>query len=159
MLPARVAEGLKNSTKDLIDLCRQHSWAELTSPPDSGMRSIHEILVHLIDAEGGWINHVVRGHPRHRFKSGAFGSLDQIAKVWAPQRQETILWMQGLTTDERLSVRPLPWNAEEKASVEEILWHFVTHEHYHRGQIFTRLALLGRRDLPDHDLLRQGATS
>ncbi len=28
------------------------------------------------------------------------------------------------------------------------------HEQYHRGQIFTRLALLGRRDLPDLDLLR-----
>jgi len=27
-------------------------------------------------------------------------------------------------------------------------------EQYHRGQIFTRLALLGRRDLPDYDLLR-----
>jgi uncharacterized damage-inducible protein DinB len=32
--------------------------------------------------------------------------------------------------------------------------HVVTHEQYHRGQVFTRLALLGRHDLPDHDMLR-----
>ena len=39
-------------------------------------------------------------------------------------------------------------------SWEQLVWHVVTHEQYHRGQVFTRLALLGRRDLPDHDLLR-----
>ena len=39
-------------------------------------------------------------------------------------------------------------------TIEEIVWHVVTHEQYHRGQIFTRLAMLGRRDLPDHDMLR-----
>jgi uncharacterized damage-inducible protein DinB len=38
--------------------------------------------------------------------------------------------------------------------VEDIVWHVVTHEQYHRGQIFTRLALLGRRDLPDLDVIQ-----
>ena len=28
-------------------------------------------------------------------------------------------------------------------TVEEMVWHVVTHEQYHRGQIFTRLGLLG----------------
>jgi uncharacterized damage-inducible protein DinB len=66
----------------------------------------------------------------------------------------TIAFVQALSPEERLSRRAFPWDASQSASVEEIVWHVVTHEQYHRGQIFTRLALLGRQDLPDHDLLR-----
>ena len=47
-----------------------------------------------------------------------------------------------------------PWDQSQSVSIEEIVWHVVTHEQYHRGQVFSRLALLGRRDLPDYDLLR-----
>jgi len=159
MFPMRVIQAVKNLPNELTTLCCQHAWAGLTLAPANGMRSIHEILAHLIDAEAGWINHVVRELPRQRVQPGLFSSLDQIAQTWLPQREATLSWVQGLTANDLASTRPLPWNREELATVEEILWHFVTHEQYHRGQIFTRLALLGRRDLPDHDLLRQGATT
>jgi uncharacterized damage-inducible protein DinB len=160
MFPERVHQSVKNLPNEVLTVCRQQTWVQLASPPPgNGMRSIHEILVHLIDAEAGWINHVVRGRPRQRVQAASFNSLEEIAQTWLPQREATLSWVQSLTATDLASTRPLPWNSEETASVEEILWHFVTHEHYHRGQIFTRLALLGRRDLPDHDLLRQGASS
>jgi uncharacterized damage-inducible protein DinB len=155
MLPPRIADGFKNVPVELVGLCRMHTWEELTTPPGEGMRPIRDVLVHLIAAEAWWIRHVVQGQPGRRLDPASFGDLDRILVVWAPQRNATLTLLHGLTPQERLSRRPLPWNPAETASVEEIVWHVVTHEQYHRGQVFTRLAMLGRRDLPDYDLLRR----
>jgi len=118
------------------------------------MRPIRDVLVHLISSERYWIRHVVHGDPRKRLAPNTFPDLDAILNAWNPQRQATLAFVRGLSAEDQTSRRPFPWNREETASVEEIVWHVVTHEQYHRGQVFTRLALLGRRDLPDYDLLR-----
>lgn len=66
-----------------------------------------------------------------------------------PRILERFRTLAGALAPERgQSRRPFPWDAHETASVEEIVWHVVTHEQYHRGQIFTRFALLGQRHLP-----------
>jgi uncharacterized damage-inducible protein DinB len=155
MLPPRIAEAFKKLPADLVGLCRPQSWKQLTTPPAQGMRPIRDVLVHLIEAEAGWITHVIQGLPLRRFDPSLFTDLEQVLATWTPQRQATCTFVGGMTPHERLSRRALPWNPAELVSVEEIVWHVVTHEQYHRGQIFTRLAMLGRRDLPDHDLLRR----
>jgi uncharacterized damage-inducible protein DinB len=96
----------------------------------------------------------VLGGRRTRLDPASFGDLDSILAAWRPQREATTAWLSALTPKARGSRRAFPWDPEQTASVEEIVWHVVTHEQYHRGQVFTRLALLGRRDLPDYDLLR-----
>jgi uncharacterized damage-inducible protein DinB len=154
MLPPRLMTAFQNAPAEFVDLCRPHSWDELIAVPGQGMRSICDILVHLIDAETGWIDHVVRGNPRLALAPESFQNLDQIFALWTPRRATTVQLIQGLTTDDRASTRPLPWNAAEFATAEEIVWHVVTHEQFHRGQVFTRLGLLGRRDLPDLDVIR-----
>lgn len=154
MIPPRVASGLQALPEEIVGLCRPHPWPELTTPPAPGMRAIRDILVHMISAEAYWIDHVVRGQPRQRLDPTTFPDLDAILSRWLPQRRATLAFLQELDAGARTSRRPFPWNADESATVEEIVWHVVTHEQYHRGQVFTRLALLGRRDLPDHDLLR-----
>lgn len=118
------------------------------------MRSVRDILVHLMENEAGWVGHVIRGVQRRRFDPVAFGSLDAVMAEWHPLRAATAVTILGLTEAERESRRPLPWDTSKSVSVEEVVWHLVSHEQYHRGQVFTRLALLGRRDLPDHDLIR-----
>ncbi len=154
MIPPRILERFRTVPDELIDLCRPHAWTDLTTPPGEGMRAIRDILVHMVSAEYGWIQHVALGNPRRRLRPEEFSDLDAILAVWRPQRNATVALAGTLTPEERHSRRPFPWDAKETASVEEIVWHVVTHEQYHRGQIFTRLALLDRRDLPDYDLLR-----
>lgn len=90
MIPPGILEGFKNLPREIVDLCRPHPWGDLTPPPREGMKSVRDVLVHMIGA---------------------------VLRPWEPQRA-------------------------------------ATHEQYHRGQIFTRLALLGRQDLPDYDVLR-----
>lgn len=154
MLPARIVKTFACAPEEIVGLCRSHAWPQLSNPPREGMRSIREILVHMMSAEHNWIRHVIHGDPRHRFDPNSFPDLDSILKPWQAQRVATLEFIRSLTPTRRLERRAFPWNAEETASIEEIVWHVVTHEQYHRGQIFTRLALLGRRDLPDYDMLR-----
>jgi uncharacterized damage-inducible protein DinB len=144
----------QNAPNELVDLCRPHSWKELTASPSPGMKSVRDILVHLVDAEAGWIGHAVEGEPREPLTPDRFGDLDGILAVWEPRRTATVRLVQSLTPEEQASRRPSPWDAGVFATVAEIVWHVVTHEQYHRGQIFTRLGLLGRRDLPDLDVIR-----
>jgi uncharacterized damage-inducible protein DinB len=99
--------------------------------------------------------HLIRGRPLLDVHADAWSSLDDALAMWKPMRDETALWVNTLMAGERRGRRTFPWAPAESATVEEIIWHVVTHEQYHRGQIFTRLALLGQRNLPVRDLLRQ----
>ncbi len=154
MIPARILKTFQSLPNDLIELCRPHTREQLTTSPADGMRSIWDVLVHLAGVEAFWIGHVVLGHPREKLLPEAFKDLDDILSFWNQQREATISLVGTLAANGRTSRRAFPWDPHESASVEEIIWHVVTHEQYHRGQVFTRLALLGRRDLPDHDMLR-----
>src|SRR5262245_16222796 len=106
-----------------------------------------------MDNEAGWLG-LVRGEDRQQLDPATFRSLDDILAAWAPLRAASAVLILALTDEQRRARRPLPWGPPATVSVEEIVWHVVGHEQYHRGQVFTRLALLGRRDLPDHDLIR-----
>ncbi len=155
MIPPRIVQSFASLPTDLIGLCRPQAWVDLTRPPAEGMRPIRDILVHMMDTEAGWIGHVVRGNPDPRYKPEDFRDLDAILAVWAPQRCETVAFVRSLTPEQWSATRPLlRWDKEQSATVGDIVWHVVTHDQYHRGQIFSRLALLGRRDLPDYDMLR-----
>jgi uncharacterized damage-inducible protein DinB len=154
MLPPRIKMTFGTVPDELIGLCRSHTWEQLTMPPAEGIRPIRDILAHTVRAEAYWFDHVVKGASRPKADPEDFPSLDAILAIWRPQRDASLAWIDGLTAADRAATRPFPWDQGQRASIEEIVWHVVTHEQYHRGQVFTRLALLGRRDLPDHDLLR-----
>ena len=154
MIPPRTLDLFRAVPDELLALCEAEGWNALTSAPAEGLRSIRDILTHLVGAEQRWIHHVIAGKPQVRDRPEAFGDLKAIGSLWRPQRDATVALAGALTAEEWRSRRPLPWDSQQTAGVDEIFWHVVTHEQYHRGQIFTRLALLGRRDLPDLDLLR-----
>lgn len=154
MIPPHIIERFATVPDELTALCRPHVWEDIIRPPAEGMRSIRGVLLHTAGAETYWIQHVAMGRPLKRPEEASFTSLDAILAHWKPQREATLAYVRGLTLAKRAERRPFPWNPQEGATIEDIVWHVVTHEQYHRGQIFTRLAMLGRRDLPDHDLLR-----
>ena len=154
IIPPRIAQGFRSVPKELVDLCRPERWEQLTTPVRHGMRPIRDILVHMMGTEAFWLRHVARAEPFTRPDPASFADLDTILAAWTPQREATMSWLAGLAPAELVSRRE--WKvleATQIASLEEIIWHVVTHEQYHRGQIFTRLSLLGRRDLPDYDLI------
>lgn len=154
MIPRPTLDLFRAVPDELLALCAAHGWDAMTSAPAEGLRSIRDILAHMVGAEQRWIHHVVAGKPQVRDRPEAFSDLTAIGNLWRPQRDATVALAGALTAEEWRTRRLLPWNPQRTAGVDEIFWHVVTHEQYHRGQVFTRLALLGRRDLPDLDLLR-----
>ena len=154
MLPPLIAEAFRSFPADLVSVCRPHSWEELTRTPGEGLRSVRDILVHLMENEAGWVGHVVCREARRKYAPEGFGSLDAIHAEWELLRAKSTDTIRGLTRESQEARRPLPWDASKTVSVAEVVWHVVAHDQYHRGQVFTRLALLGRKDLPDHDLIR-----
>lgn len=154
MLPPLIAEAFRSFPHDIVDVCRAHTWEQLTAAPADGMRSVRDILVHLMENEFGWIRHVVRGEPRREFDPARFSSLDMILHEWLPLRMASADTVLALTVEQQRERRPLPWDVNATVSVAEVIWHVVGHDQYHRGQVFTRLALMGHRDLPDYDLIR-----
>lgn len=154
MLPPLIAEAFRSFPADLVSVCRPHPWEELTRAPGEGLRSVRDILVHLMENEARWVGHVIWGEPRRRFELSVYESLDAILAEWEPLRVAAADTILRLPQEVRESRRPLPWDASRSVSVAEVVWHVVAHDQYHRGQVFTRLGLLGRRDLSDHDLIR-----
>ncbi len=154
VLPAAIAERFRTVPADVIAQCRPHPWEQLTTAQAPGMKSIREILVHMMGTEHFWLHHVVEGKPLRRPDPAAFENLDAILAPWSAQREATMAWLETLGPGQLSSTRMQPGSPSKSATVSDIIWHVVTHEQYHRGQIFTRLAFLGRRDLPDNDLLR-----
>jgi uncharacterized damage-inducible protein DinB len=154
VLPPAIAERFRTVPADIVAQCRPHSWEQLTSPPAPGMKSIREIMVHMMGTEHFWLRHVVEGKQLRRPNPAAFDSLESILTPWSAQRDATVSWLWTLEPAELSSTRMQPGTPGKSATVTDIIWHVVTHDQYHRGQIFTRLAFLGRRDLPDNDLLR-----
>ncbi len=59
MIPPRIFEGFKNVPGELVELCCAHSWSQLTRPLGEGVRSIRDILLHMVGAEAFWFGHVV----------------------------------------------------------------------------------------------------
>src|SRR5262249_32761950 len=114
----------RSGPSDLVGVCRPHPWDQLTAAPADGLRSVRDILVHLMDNEAGWLG-LIRGEGRRRFDPAAFGSLDDVLAAWVPLRDSSAALILGLTADERQSRRPLPWDASASVSVEEIVWHVV----------------------------------
>jgi hypothetical protein len=53
------------------------------------MRSVRDILVHLMENEAGWAGHVIRGEPRRRFDPAVYGNLNAILAEWEPLRAAT----------------------------------------------------------------------
>jgi len=109
----------------------------------------------MVGAEAYWIQHAIPSETRVRVKPKTFENRESNLRRWMSQREQTLGFLRTLTPEMRAEPRPFPWDPAQATSVDEIVWHVVAHEQYHHGQVFTRLGLVGGRDLPDHDLLRE----
>lgn len=89
MIPPRVTESFARVPSEIIGLCRSQPWDDLTRSPGEGMRSIRDVLVHVVGAEAFWIYHVVlrsSAFERAKFEPETFQSPDAILGAWAPER-------------------------------------------------------------------------
>jgi hypothetical protein len=54
------------------------------------MRSIRDILVHLVDTEARWIDHVIQNNSRVALAPDTVPDLEPIIATWITRRQATV---------------------------------------------------------------------
>ena len=150
-VPSLVLKALRERPFQLLDLARRLPDGEYSRRPHPSVRSIQEILVRMLDAEELWVHHVLQGRARTHRDPASLPTPDALDQTWRPIREETVAYLQSLK-DDLARPAPLPWNPTASRTVQEIIWHLVTHEFHHKGQVCTRLAMAGV-EVPDLDLI------
>jgi uncharacterized damage-inducible protein DinB len=120
---------------------------EFTRTVAGGWESVRGTLVHMMSAEGGWLERAggpVRGA---RLNPDDFPTLDTISTYWAPQEQRMRAFLGALpdaALAERLEFTIPGFPGTRSATRGEMLHHAVNHNIHHRGQVTLLLRLLGQ---------------
>lgn len=123
------------------------------SPP---MLTAHQIIVHIAEAERGWIHAVVDGEPDEEWVSQHpdvsqgwktvldvpdHAALHKLLEEW---HRPTQRWLDRRSWElARISKRILPNGSERQYTLHWILDHVQEHEIHHRAQLNMYLRLLG----------------
>ncbi|WP_324715328.1 DinB family protein [Carboxydochorda subterranea] len=151
LIPEFVLRAMSERPFQLIELCHRLPDGWWTWQPHPRVMSIRTILVHMMEAEESWVSHIVKGEARPDRRSSAFASPDVLEAVWRPVRARTVEWLASLDESARTEKRRIPGTPTE-VTLEAIAWHLVTHDFHHKGQVCTRLAMLGV-EVPDLDII------
>jgi len=118
----------------------------------SGIESIRDILVHLIDTERYWIS-VLRERECVRLNPADFGTIGDIKTVWCETEELTRRFLKDLSQEQLSHVRSV--RNDEKTiyfTVAKVLIHLAVHEVHHQGLIVGLIRQLGL-DPPNTDML------
>lgn len=119
---------------------------EFTRDVAGAWASVRNTLVHMMSAEGGWLERAggpKRGAP---LKGEAFPTFDAVAAYWAMQEQKvrTFLAAQDdASLQERLQYTIPQLSFSGVLSRGEMLHHAVNHNVHHRGQVMLLIRALG----------------
>ncbi|MEW6049296.1 MAG: DinB family protein [Bacillota bacterium] len=151
IIPGFALKAMSDRPFQLLDLCRKLPEGGFLWKPYPGVRSIRDVLVHMIGADRHWVEFVVEGKPRPQIDPDALASPDEVEHAFRPVREHTVAWMAGLDEQARTETRRIRWEPHE-VTLEAIAWHLITHDFHHKGQVCTRLAMLGI-EVPDLDII------
>ena len=148
----------------LIDVIARLPDRELEARPAPGLRSLGEVLRHVITAEEYWWHGGINGAPYDqwrpqdkRFSAEEWGRLTGEEKeTWRTRRFPTVAavvdglhavhapvdsFLREVDAADLCEKRRATWG--EDNTLRWILWHLVEHDQHHRAQIFTRLRMQG----------------
>ncbi|MDR3708635.1 MAG: DinB family protein [Capsulimonadaceae bacterium] len=112
-------------------------------PRLADVRSIRQIVLHMIDQERFWIVHLAQGGPWVRPEPADFTSPDLLVEGLVATRKQTMLYIKLLRAETLRAVRTIPTDGEMNTPetnrpVAWLIWRAVEHELYHYGQIQQR---------------------
>ena len=145
----------------LIEAARALRDEDLDIRPAPGLRSIGDVLRHLITAEEHWWHGGMQGSPYAHWRPPGWDHLsDEEKAARRGQRFPTIRsileglsaahapverFLADLDAADLCEKRRSTWGQDN--TLRWILWHLVEHDQHHRGQLYTRVRMLGR-DIP-----------
>ncbi len=126
---------------ELLDILDDDIWT--AKRVGSEGRTIRQIMLHVIDFERFWINHIAQRLPYEAITSREFSSNAEIIDQFRATRVATDRFIEGLSLESLKSVRTAPEDIannepERNVQIGWIIWHVLEHEIYHWGQIVMR---------------------
>lgn len=132
---------------DLLRLVDLFSEQELAFTPFDGSMSAGEIMLHIAEAEDGWLRYQVTRElaawPKYTLAGypGRAEIKDLLSEVYARTRA----FLQDAPQSDLERAVQLPSGGE--LTLGWIFWHVLEHEIHHRGELSLILGLLGREGL------------
>ncbi|MBN1504373.1 MAG: DinB family protein [Candidatus Eisenbacteria bacterium] len=100
-----------------------------------GLPSVRDLLVHMMDAEDYWMGSVVLGEKHRKYTPEKYSAVEALEADWNGIRERTRRFLSAASAETLRETRAVPGDAGGVIEVETILWHFLTHEIHHRGQV------------------------
>jgi uncharacterized damage-inducible protein DinB len=121
---------------DWFNWCKSIPQKELVTERNGGMGSILKNLVHVIDCELLWINHMLP-EPQHYPEKDSISSLDEVIKYSDFTKKITEEFIYHLPDDYENKVITIKNNRGKTFSFTygKIIRHIITHEIHHIGQL------------------------
>jgi uncharacterized damage-inducible protein DinB len=128
--------------------------AEVLRPVACPWGSVLGLLVHGLNSEDYWVQHVLRRGPQPHHTVEQFPDMAAVRKLAADVHDRTMGFVLGLSDEDLQRDVPHEWpnGTVVRVTPAQVMLQVVTHEVYHRGQVFL-LAMMEGREAPDLDYL------
>ena len=137
----------------LLEAVKQLSKEEFTRDLGVGRNSIRDILIHLVNTEIYWIDHVLGGITTELIFSKDYADAESIWEAWKSVETTTREFLRDQNEGGLQHVKSVTWGDETVSfTVAKALLHLATHETHHRGLMVGLLRQLGYK-APDVNMM------
>ncbi len=128
-----------------LEACAALSPEQFVRPLGGGFPAVRDTLAHLLAVEWIWLERWRGRSPRSLMAADEFPTLAAITKRWSAVEGELRGFVGGLR-DEELDLPFTYVNLKGETwtyPLYRAMFHVLSHQSYHRGQVTTQLRLLG----------------
>lgn len=134
--------------RGLVATIQSFEAGELSTAPFPGAWSAGQIMLHIANAEDGWLRHVVTHElpawPED-YLLASYPDKAAILELLEQIHARSLAYLARLTESDFTRRISTPWGTE--LELGWIFWHIIEHEIHHRGELSLILGWLGREGL------------
>ena len=148
MLPIELFSHWEGVRKDLVSTIEAFDESELEYMPFEGCRKVGEIMLHIADAEDGWLRFCVTKELEawpDFYNLSNYPDKQSIIHVLTEVHSRTSEYLSSLDASGLEGSITAPWG--DDFALLWIFWHIIEHEIHHRGELSIILGLLGREGI------------
>ncbi|WP_026691293.1 DinB family protein [Alteribacter aurantiacus] len=117
---------------DWIEWCEGISYEELVKERTGGMKSLLQNLYHVINCEHLWVSHML-GEPVERIE---VSTLEEVKAFSKRTKERTLRFLEGYEKEANDVLALTGKDGQERTfPFEQVLYHIITHEVHHIGQV------------------------
>jgi len=148
MKPEDIFSHWEQVRTDLISTINSFQEDELNFVPFDESWPAGRIMLHIADAEDGWLRYVIKkeidGWP-DQYTLQNYPDKESILQALKEVHHRTQNYLTDLVVTDLSRMIKTPWDKE--ISLYWIIWHIIEHEIHHRGELSLILGMLGREGL------------